>query len=331
MSDTPKKPRKKRAKRHSLTTWIESVDFPIVRPRPKHLNHFGLSGGKDSTALAIWAVHESGYPRDSLDFSFCDTGNECQATYDYIDYLEQTLQISITRIKPQRDFWELAQWKKRFPSAKARFCTYFLKIEPTMHYVNALFAQGHTLTMHSGVRAAESDDRAKLSERDFDGTFLAEVYRPLLRKLIAEIWEMHERYGVKPNPLYALGMTRVGCFPCVMNRKAEIARIADHFPEAIDNIRQKENESGTWRNGQYSSFFAAKTCPKRWHSRVYVRGKDGKKFTTATIDDIVAWSRTGRGEKIDVRRGQTEMDFAYERLPKTEDAGLCSSRAGHCE
>lgn len=314
-----------------MTTWIDSLAFPHVLPRPKHLNHFGLSGGKDSTALALWAIHESGYPRESLDFSFCDTGNESQVTYDYIDYLEQKLEIGITRIKPERDFWELAKWKKRFPSAKARFCTYFLKIEPTMHYVTSLFGVGRTTLMHSGVRAAESDDRAKLPEREYDGTFLCDVYRPLLRKVIAEIWEMHERYGIKPNPLYALGMTRVGCFPCCMNRKAEIARIAHHFPEAIDKIEIKENETGTWRNGQYSSFFAAKTCPKRWHSRTYKRTKDGKVFTVATIRDIVAWSRTGRGEKIDVRMGQTEMDFNYEKLPATEDAGLCPSRAGHCE
>lgn len=37
-----------------------------------NINHIGLSGGKDSTALLGWALHESGYPRESLRFSFCD-------------------------------------------------------------------------------------------------------------------------------------------------------------------------------------------------------------------------------------------------------------------
>ena len=44
-------------------------------------NVFGLSGGKDSTCLLGWAIHESGYPRDSLIFTFCDTENEYQEVY----------------------------------------------------------------------------------------------------------------------------------------------------------------------------------------------------------------------------------------------------------
>ncbi len=51
------------------------------------LYHIGVSGGKDSTALLLWAVNESGYPRDRIVASFCDTGNEHQITYDYVRML----------------------------------------------------------------------------------------------------------------------------------------------------------------------------------------------------------------------------------------------------
>lgn len=235
------------------TTWHESARFPHPE-RPKHVNHFGLSGGKDSTALAIWAKKESGYPRESMDFSFCDTGNESPKTYEYIDYLEQALEIGITVIRPGLDFWELAARKKRFPISRARFCTYFLKIKPTLDYINATFRAGHTMTLHSGVRAAESNALAKMLEREFDGTFLCEVVRPLLALKISDIWQMHERYGIKPNPLYALGMRRVGCFQCVMSRKDEIAKIATLFPDSIAKIREKE---GSFPDDKYHSFFHA--------------------------------------------------------------------------
>jgi 7-cyano-7-deazaguanine synthase in queuosine biosynthesis len=44
------------------------------------INHIGISGGKDSTALLLWAVHESGYPKESIHATFCDTDNEHQIT-----------------------------------------------------------------------------------------------------------------------------------------------------------------------------------------------------------------------------------------------------------
>lgn len=37
--------------------------------------HVGISGGKDSGALLLWMVHESGIPADQIIATFCDTGN----------------------------------------------------------------------------------------------------------------------------------------------------------------------------------------------------------------------------------------------------------------
>lgn len=319
------------------TTWVRSVAFPPPDPRPKHINHFGLSGGKDSTALALWAIHESGYPRETLDFSFCDTGNESQITLDYVRYLEQALRVGITWIKPGLDFFALARWKKRFPGAKSRFCTQFLKINPTVDYINAGFREGHTMTLHSGVRAAESSARAKLLEREYDGRFLCEVVRPLHGLKISDVWRMHEKYGVKPNPLYALGMKRVGCFPCMMSRKDEIRRISDVFPEAIDNIRVKEKSFDEGRgSGGVSTFFASEVVPPRFRGTDY-QGKDGRRHKIATIDDVVRWSRTGKGAKhpllqYEIDQALLPMDVLnMEQLPSELDAGQCPSTLGACE
>lgn len=71
------------------TTFVVSAKFPPPAIRPEKIHHAGISGGKDSTALAIWMVKDSGYPRESLEFSFCDTGNESPVTYRYLDYLEE--------------------------------------------------------------------------------------------------------------------------------------------------------------------------------------------------------------------------------------------------
>ncbi len=167
------------------------------------INHIGISGGKDSTALLLWAVHESGYDPNSLDVTFCNTHNEHQITYDYVKMLSETI-WPITTLEPELGFFELAKKKKRFPSAKARFCTVELKIKPTLAHISTLFAQGNTVRLHSGVRAGESDKRAKMLEREFDGNMLCEVFRPLLKWSIEDVWAMHAKYGIPRNPLRPL-------------------------------------------------------------------------------------------------------------------------------
>ena len=56
-----------------------------------------MSGGKDSTATALLALETQ--PRDSIRFVFADTGNEHQATHDYLDYLRGALGITIDTVR----------------------------------------------------------------------------------------------------------------------------------------------------------------------------------------------------------------------------------------
>lgn len=304
------------------------------------LNHIGISGGKDSTALLLWAVHESGYDPKTLVVSFCDTGNEAGETYAYVQMLSDTVH-PVTVLKPERDFWELARHKKRFPSPRARFCTEELKMKPTRLFVNALRMLGQEPRMHSGVRAAESDDRSKLSERELHPYFGCEVYRPLLRWTIDDVWAIHKKYGIEPNPLYAMGCKRVGCLPCIMSRKNEIANIANRWPERIDFIRDQE---GSVRNGcGYSTMFARDKVPDRYRTKEItaiekkIKGRPlapdqptlaldveqgltipGQNMRVATIDDVVSWA-------------MNSPDLYAEEFDFFEDAPGCDSRYGACE
>lgn len=342
------------------TTFITSAKYPPPAERPATLNHAGISGGKDSTALAIWMVRESGYDRDSLEFSFCDTENESPVTYRYLDYLEDALQIGITRIKPWKGFKELAKWKKRFPSARARFCTEFLKIIPTTAYLDHLLKSTKHLVLHSGVRAAESEQRKNLPPESFDEGLGAWVKRPLLKWSISDVWAYHEKHGIKPNPLYRLGMSRVGCFPCVMSNKPEVRRISFLFPQIIDKVRQDEKDVGSdpgrataASQVQGSSFFHANTVPPSQRSSKWVRAKDGKEFMVATIDDVVRWSTTARGGRdqelqfdetqelqalaaklvsdLDLSTFTADYDKLPGELPSTDKARSCPSSMGLCE
>lgn len=69
-----------------------------------------VSGGKDSTATLLIALENCS--RESVVPIFCDTGNEHQAVYDYLAYLEQALDIEIIRLKA--DFTEQIAAKRMF-------------------------------------------------------------------------------------------------------------------------------------------------------------------------------------------------------------------------
>lgn len=68
------------------------------------------SGGKDSQAVLLIALENC--PLGSVIPIFCDTGNEHQAVYDHLSYLEQELGISITRLKA--DFSKQIMHKRMF-------------------------------------------------------------------------------------------------------------------------------------------------------------------------------------------------------------------------
>lgn len=289
------------------------------------INYCGLSGGKDSSGVLLWLIHESGLPRETFRFTFCDTENEHRFVYEHIAMLSEYAVrhgcAPVVTLRPERGFMELARWKGRFPSRKARFCTQFLKVIPTREDVMALIRADHDVIVHSGVRAGESPDRAKLVERGFDDMFGCTVNRPLLRKSLQDVFDLHKRYGMPLNPLYSYGFTRVGCFPCINSKKKEIKLISIHFPERIDQLRDQELDPKFGRG--ISTFFHARTVPKRFRSRT-IRTKDGREVAICTIDDVVRWSHTLKG-------GKEKTPVLFEDFYEDDKTLVCPSGQGMCE
>jgi len=99
----------------------------------------GISGGKDSTALAIYLKMK--YPRLDIEYYFCDTGKELNETYKLIDNLEVFLGKKITKLNaapgsPKDPFDHFHQlYGGYLPSSVARWCTKKLKLEPFEDFV----------------------------------------------------------------------------------------------------------------------------------------------------------------------------------------------------
>jgi 3'-phosphoadenosine 5'-phosphosulfate sulfotransferase (PAPS reductase)/FAD synthetase len=180
-----------------------------------------------------------------------------------------------------------------------------LKIDQIKKKIFAPFlAAGEDIDSWQGIRHDESPARACAQEREFkmaDEKTGAELwcYRPILEWKAEDCFAIMKKHMVAPNPLYKLGMGRVGCMPCFQCRKAELAQIAARFPDQIDRIREWEQVVSGVSKGGHSTFFPS-------------AGASG-------IDQIVEWSRTDRGGR------QFGLFNDWDDLP------ACSSEYGLCE
>ncbi len=123
----------------------EQIDKPV-----RHI--VALSGGKDSTALAVFLRKKI----PNLEYVFCDSGEELQETYDYIYKLQDYLSIDIKWLKDDRDFeYYLDMYKGVLPDPNKRWCTRMLKIKPFEEYVG-----DEPIINYVGIRAERnSKDR----------------------------------------------------------------------------------------------------------------------------------------------------------------------------
>ena len=105
----------------------------------KHV--LGLSGGRDSAALAVYMRQY--HPELEIEYFFTDTGKELPEVYEYLGRLEGLLGRPILRLNPDRDFdfW-LKQYNGFLPSAQTRWCTRQLKLRPFEHWVRPMLNDG---------------------------------------------------------------------------------------------------------------------------------------------------------------------------------------------
>ncbi|MFA6057837.1 MAG: phosphoadenosine phosphosulfate reductase family protein [Taibaiella sp.] len=99
----------------------------------------GISGGKDSAALAIYMFEQ--YPEIDIEYYTCDTGKELEATYQLIKNLEIYFGKSLTLLeaaaKSHEDPFDhfLQLYGGYLPSSASRWCTRKLKLEPFEKWV----------------------------------------------------------------------------------------------------------------------------------------------------------------------------------------------------
>jgi 3'-phosphoadenosine 5'-phosphosulfate sulfotransferase (PAPS reductase)/FAD synthetase len=254
----------------------------------KHIVCF--SGGKDSTALILWAKEHLGVPGRDFDTVFCDTGWEHPITAAYVQWINETvLNLSLITVRSDKytGFEQLILERNMVPGVHSRFCTQELKVFPLHKYFETLDDE---VTSYQGIRADESAKRARMLPRQWvDEGIGYWIERPLLQWTSEQVFALHEHHGVKPNPLYRMGHSRVGCWPCIMTGLGELKRIIQFSPELkprLIAIEKKINDAAD--SAEYKSWFRAGTIPDRFCSKS-VTTKDGRVVLIPAVEDVFAY------------------------------------------
>jgi 3'-phosphoadenosine 5'-phosphosulfate sulfotransferase (PAPS reductase)/FAD synthetase len=189
----------------------------------------GISGGKDSSALAIYMRGKT----PDMEYFFCDTGAELPETYDYLNRLEAALGKPIVRLNASRDFDHWMQvYQGTLPSASMRWCTKNLKIKPLEDWLGTDEAISYV-----AIRADENRLGYVSSKPNIKAVFPFRedgVDRDGVNAILDE-----SGIGL---PSYYEWRTRSGCYFCFFQRKHEWVGLADRHPELFERAIEYEDK-----------------------------------------------------------------------------------------
>ncbi|MEU8276574.1 phosphoadenosine phosphosulfate reductase family protein [Microbispora bryophytorum] len=201
----------------------EGVDTKKVR----HV--LGISGGKDSSALAV-------YMRDQvpeMEYFFCDTGAELPETYEYLNRLEAALGKSIVRLNADRDFdhW-MEVYQGTLPSPQMRWCTKNLKIKPLEEWVG-----DDKVISYVAIRADENRLGYVSTKPNIEAVF------PFREDGIDKdgVMRILDEAGIGL-PDYYEWRTRSGCYFCFFQRKHEWVGLKERHPDLFERAVEYEEK-----------------------------------------------------------------------------------------
>jgi len=212
-----------------------------MEKKQRHI--LSLSGGKDSTALAI-------YMRDqvpNMEYVFCDTGEELRETYEYLDQVEAFLGKKIIRLNDRAGFkhW-LIVFGGYLPSPRMRWCTRQLKLKPFENYVGDA-----DIVSYIGIRADEKRKGYIIKKPNI------KVVYPFKDDDIDYngVMKILKDSGIGLPPYMEWGRTHSECYFCFFQQKIEWVRLLEKHPDDFDKAQAFEKisdelcKSFTWIEG----------------------------------------------------------------------------------
>lgn len=203
----------------------------------------GISGGKDSAALAIYIKEQHPEIHEKVEYFFTDTGAELDEVYDFLAKLEAYLGKEILRLSSGKPFehW-LKLHNEYLPSPQQRWCTRMMKIKPFEEFVG-----DDLVVTYVGIRADENRE-GYISQKSSIKAVFPFIEDGLVRDDIFQILE--DTVGI---PEYYKWRSRSGCYFCFFQQQKEWLGLKRNHPALFEKAKEFENKIRTkfdWKEGE---------------------------------------------------------------------------------
>ena len=203
----------------------------------------GISGGKDSAALAIYIKDRYPEIHEKVEYFFTDTGAELKEVYEFLDKLEAYLGKEIIRLESGRDFehW-LTVHNEYLPSPQQRWCTRNMKIKPFEAFVGE-----DPVISYVGIRGDENRE-GYLSNKETIKAVFPFIEDGIVRDDVFRILE-----GSVGIPEYYKWRSRSGCYFCFFQRQDEWLGLKRNHPDLFEQAKafeMRERSKYSWKDGE---------------------------------------------------------------------------------
>ncbi len=211
----------------------------------------GLSGGKDSAALAIFMRQHR--PELDIEYFFTDTGKELPEVYEFLGKLEGFLGRRIHALNPNRtfDFW-LREYRNFLPSVRTRWCTRQLKLLPFRNWIKPWLESGEEVISYVAIRSDEEHREGYTSTHE-----RLRIEMPFRKHAIDKRGVIDILVGSGIGlPAYYNWRSRSGCTFCFFQQKIEWVRLKEVHPDAFEEAKAyektalKHGSPFTWSQGE---------------------------------------------------------------------------------
>lgn len=262
-----------------------SSTFAKYIEQPEYRHVLGISGGKDSAALAIYIRDRYPEIHEKVEYFFTDTGAELPEIYEFLDKLEAYLGKEIIRLNSDKEFEDwLKVHNEYLPSPRQRWCTRMMKIKPFEQFVGE-----DPVISYVGIRADENREGYISSKETIKAVFPF-IDDGLVRDDIFQILE--DSVGI---PEYYKWRSRSGCYFCFFQQQSEWLGLKRNHPELFEKAKafeKTQRKKFDWNEGMVDVPNTGYT----WSSQ-------------GSLDDIVANAEKREKEK-------------FEKEKRDRDAGI---------
>ena len=269
----------------------------------------GISGGKDSSALAIYLQNKV----PDIEYFFCDTGAELPETYEYLTRLEVILGKPIAILNSRRGFnhW-FEVFRGTLPSPQMRWCTKNMKIKPIEEWIGDAPAVSYV-----AIRADESNRKGYISTKPN-----IQARYPFIEDGIDHegVMRILADAGVGL-PAYYEWRTRSGCYFCFYQRKAEWIGLADRHPELFEQaiaIEQKVlYQAGVDSHADFKS--------RAMRGRQYTwSGGETLTDLRARREEILRRHKIAQSRAVKARKNIPLIEILADALDEDDDTAPCT-------